>query len=518
MPINLKNVRREVEGGLSSSYQRRWEAKQSHDFFNLDFERYPVRAPESRYDYTMPPRYSPFMNRVVGILGGYLYKTQPTRKLGTPEGSEWLNRVYKASKVWAKWKHADELTCIGGISAFQFSGSPDPQAPVKVTQWCPHELEVFVDPDEPTKVGAVATIDAFDTGQRLRCYTEDVIMEFEKEKGVQHEAMGSASWRYKSEKKNPYRTLPDEENPKGKGLIPFSFAHWFYPTSEFTTASPGPVLRKLNENFSIELTLIGDSIPLQAFPIGIATGVDAGWRPPLKVKPGDWLPLAASDVDAAGNGPVPSLQYLVQDLQYLSAIWEDINNLLDHELELFNIPPAMIRMIQTAARSGLSIQAEQLPLVSWVEGRRPAWADYEEEAARMALLMGWNHNMVAGHQDEANRLRRDLEDWRFMLRWPSLFSMLPGPERNAESDWRLQRGFVSKVGLIIEQSDATEEEAYELLAKVEEQNRRIEAMGIDPGAEPTATQFPGQYSGFGGGAGEPNGEEQPVATNGQPVE
>lgn len=517
MPIDIKKIRDEIENGLPNSQPRRDEAFKTLRFANLDFEGYEPRPKDGRFDSELPPVLVPFVNRAVGVLSGYLYKTDPGRTLSEPLATEWLNRVYKVNRMAAKWKRADELTAIGGIAGFQFAGDTDPQAPVKVTLWAPNEIDVFIDPDEPTKPGAVATVDAFDNGQRLRLYTEEKILTWEKEKGLLHEALGSAAWRFKGEKANPYRTLPDEENPQGKGLIPFSFVHWFYPTSELTTSSPGPVLWKVNDILNKLETQLADSLPYQAFPIGIASGVDAAWKPPTKVKPGDWLALAATDVDAAGNGPVPQLAYLAPQLEYITKLREAIDGIVDRELELLNIPPAIIRMVQTAARSGLSIQAEQLPLVSWVEGRRPQWGNYEDDAAKMALLMGWNWLSLNGQQGEASRLRAALEDWTFSIKWPSLYTMLPGQERNAEDDWRLQRGFVSKIGVLMERDGDTKQEAIERLRTVEEENKLLEQMGIDSGTQPTAGLFPGMFSG-GMQQGEGQDGDQDQAANQPPPE
>jgi hypothetical protein len=76
--------------------------------------------------------------------------------------------------------------------------------------------------------------------------------------------------------------------------------------------------------------------------------------------------------------------------------------------------------------------------------------------------------------------------------------MLPGPERNAEDDWRLNHGFVSKVGILQERQDLTEDEAFETLRKVAEQNAKLQAMGVDPTAGmPMMGALQGLYSGEG---------------------
>jgi hypothetical protein len=481
MALETKDILKEVEAGLPNSARERDEARENLDFAELRFEKYPIKNRDGRFQSDMPPRLSPVMKRVVEILSGFLYKTQPVRRLPDPDAGEILNAIYKRSRAWAKWKRADELTAIQGFTGYQFAGHTDPRAPVKLTQWQRNEVEVWTDPDDPTRPMAVATIDAYDNGQRLRLYTEERIYTYEKSKGTLGPAFGGAAWKKTAEKPNPYRALPDEEDPDGAPLIPFTFQHWFYPTTEFTRGGPGHNLRILNEGVNTQLTMIGDSMPYISMPIGIASGVDAAWRPPAKVRPGDWLPLAASDVDAAGSGPVPTLSYLVPELGYIDGNWSDLNNWLDHSLEMWGVPPSLIRMVQSGARSGLSIQSEQLPVVNWVEGRRGAWADYEDDAARMAMTVAWNRYAAAGMTTEANLCREVLEDWSLTIRWGSLYTMLPGQERNMEDDWRLERGLVSKIGILMERSDMTEAEALETLQRVEQQNQMVASLGIEPG-------------------------------------
>jgi hypothetical protein len=168
------------------------------------------------------------------------------------------------------------------------------------------------------------------------------------------------------------------------------------------------------------------------------------------------------------------------DLSYVTRDWEDQAAFLDNTLEMWGIPPSLIRMVQSGAKSGLAIQSEQLPILGWVEGRRADWGCYEESAAETGLKVAESHLDHNGFRHDADQLQAVLDDWSFSLRWPSLYIQLPGPDRDVADDWRLAHSLVSLVGLAQERMDLTEEEAFELLGKVAEQNRRLRAMGINP--------------------------------------
>jgi hypothetical protein len=502
MPVDVKKIRDEIEGGLTNSRDLRKDAYDNFRFARAHFEEYPTKSRDGRYQSLATRRTSPVFMRLVAILTSLLYKNQPTRKLSDEWATEWLAKVYKRNAMWAKWKGADELSIIGGFAGMQFAGDEDPLAPVKISQWRAHDMLVWSDADDPTVPDAVAVIDMYDGQRRLRLWTRDTIFTYETEKGVDHVARGGTAWKYKGRKDNPYRRVKDPlYDESEEGIIPFCFTHWYYPTVEFEQDGPGNAIRQLNEWVNGAVDSLGDRICYQGNPIGVAQGVAANWRPPAQIKPGDFLNLSAEQVDAAGNGPMPTLFYLAPELGFIDATWLDLNNFLDHALEMHGIPPSLIRMVQTGARSGLAIQAEQLPLLAWVEGRRGMWSDYEEQAARMALLVGESHLRTHGHEKDAGLLQAALEDWEFSIHWPTLYTQLPGPEKDAADDWRLERAMASKVQILMEREQLTEQEAFEALAKIADQNAQLQAMGIDPSIPPTGGggfgQQPNMFTGEG---------------------
>lgn len=433
--------------------------------------------------YEKPPthRSSPIFKRVMEVLTQNLYKAPVGRELATPEASDWLRRVYQANAMSAKWQRADQLTLIGGFSSFQFAGHDDEAKPVKIHLWGPDQCVVWSDPDDQTQPGAVATLDLYNGQRRLTVWTEEFVAYYRTKQGNQYPGSGGTAFEFVNKKENPYRQ-PKSAQDQGRGILPFAFAHWHFPTQEFEQHSPGNLLRELNDCINFGLNELGDGIRYLAKPIGLAEGVDEGWSPPTKIQPGMFLNLPASSVDAAGNGPVPTLRYVNPDLSFVKTTWDDLNSYIDHSLEMHGVPPSTIRMTLNA-QSGIAILAEQAPLLTWAEGRRRPFAWYEERAAQTALAIGAAH--LRNNSRDAGELEEVVADPRLALHWPRMYVQLPGPERRLDDDHRIQRGYASKVTVLMETEDLTEDQAIKRLEQVKRQNDKLLALGIDPTANPS---------------------------------
>jgi hypothetical protein len=456
-----------------------------------------------RPDYDVPSthRSTPLFRRVMHVMTANLYKAPLGRRLATPESTDWLNRVYQANAMSAKWQRADQLTFVGGFSAFQFAGHDDEQRPLRIHLWGPEQCVVYCDPDDQTEAAAVAVIDLYDGQRRLTLWTEETVAYYATKKGGPYPADGSTAWTFQRKKDNPYR-MPKSAADQGRGILPFAFAHFNFPVQEFDTTGPGNNLRELNDAVNFGLNDLGDGIRYLAKPIGLAEGVDESWSPPAKILPGMFLNLPASSVNAAGDGPVPTLRFVSPDLGFVDVVWNDLNKFIDHSLEMHGVPPSTIRM-SLNAQSGVAILAEQSPLLTWAESRRRPFAHYEERAALVALQVGAAH--LRNNNRDAGELEEVLGDPRLALTWPRMYVQLPGPEQRLEDDYRIQRGYSSKLSLLMEREDLTEDQAFERLEQVRKQNERLAAAGIDPTAAPVAG--PGSFGqpidaggGFGGPA------------------
>jgi hypothetical protein len=469
-----RDIEKEIEAGLPNQIGRMRDAYDCLRYSMARFEEYPTRHKDMRYRSPSVRRTTRIFGRIVDILCMHLYKRQPVRKLADPVLSEWLETVYRRNYIWAKMRRLEQLTLIGGFAAIQLAGSTDPAVPIDMQVWGADQMAYWCHPDTPTKIDALATVDFYDNQRRLKLWTREEIVLYVTTKGLIHPAFGSSAFKFRERKPNPYR------NREGEGIIPFAFAHWTFPVQDFETNSPGINLKELNQGVNERLDNLGDSIYFNCRPIGVAQGVDDGWAPPAEIRPGDFLKLPADNVDLGGNGPVPTLSYLMPDLSYVTVDWEDQAQFLDHTLEMWGIPPSLFRMNQSAVRSGAALITEQLPIMGWVEGRQPDWSFYEEDLAKRAIEVAESHLMNVGLTQDADILQAALDDWSFSLRWPTLFIQLPGPDRDRNDDWRLQHSQVSLIGILQERQDLTEQEALEFLQKVAQQNAQIAGLGIDP--------------------------------------
>lgn len=500
MPIEFKKLAEEIEGGLKNSRKRRDAARKNHDFYSCDFERWPVINRDGRYHTDAIERYSPVLRRMCDVLCGSLYKSDPRRIIsGDSTATELLARIYKRQRMAAKWKRADAMTFVGGFQGFQFAGGDAVESPVVVLQWLPHELVVWSDPDDATKVAAVATIEYYDGAGRLTLWTPETKATWERGKGVDHEALGGTAWKRKTKKDNPYRrvvTRDWETGEEQEGVIPFSFCHWNFPCSAFDTNGPGDVLCQFNDHVNRRLTMLGDAVEYQSLPIGWGKNLPASFRFPVKLKPGDFITLV-NDASVTGRpGGDVDLGYLSPPVEHIAANWDELQHAIDHMLEMNGIPQSLFRMVQDSAVSGTAIQSEQLPLMTWVEGRRGDWQSYEDDAARMAFIVAESHMRTNGVGSDASRLRSTLDEWEFSVQWPSLFTELPGPQRDQSDEWRLQQGIANKATILMERNGWTEDETMEYLKRLQEQDAKLQAMGVDPkpAAQPSPFGKPGQPS------------------------
>jgi hypothetical protein len=485
MPLDFRDLDDTIRGGLPSSERDRLkDAWDNLRFSQAQFDEYPTRYPANN-PYEREDTYrrtSPIMKRIVQVLTQNLYRNNPTRQLPTPEASAWLEKVYQRNHMGARWHRADQLRLIGDYAAFQFAGDTDPSCPVKVHLWGAESLVFWTDPDDALKVAAVFTIDRYNATRRGKLWTEDLVADYVTPQGSDHPGDGAVAWiRQGSPRPNPYK---DE---LGRGVIPFSFVHAEQPTQEIPTPGPGNSLRQLNDAVNFGLDDLGDGVRYLAKPIGLAKGVSTTWNPPTVIRPGMFLNLPAV-VTAGGVATDPDLVFRSPDLNFVNVVWNDLNLYCDHSLEMHGVPPSTVRMVMQA-RSGISIAYDQVPLLQWAETQRKPFACYEADAARTALRVGASHLAANGYASAAAPLTAALNDYRLSLIWGRLTSQLPGPELDRADTWLIGMGVKTKIDILMERQDLTEEQAVELLKTVSRRNRILTQLGIDPKpfAAPTPT-------------------------------
>jgi hypothetical protein len=476
MPIDPRAVEKEIEGGLTNERRARLDvAKMNADYWEGNFDPYLLAL-------TIDPdclRSSLVMQRVVRVLTANLYAEGPARELPDhPDASEWLEAVYRANAMDAKWQAADRLATVNDFAAFEVSGTLGPRSaarPVTITLWGGDQLAVWVDPDDPTEPAAVATLDKFDNQRRARLWTLDERVTFLTEKWA-----GGAGWGTSGA--TAYRLVAREANPYGR--LPFAFVHFEFPATDFFVGGPGTQLRKLNEHINYRLSDSAEQV-VKNRPIGTLSGAPADWNFPRDRRPGTFVTIPG--VQTAGEALTEGrADYVHCDLGFVRQDWDDLQAYLDHTLEMVGVPPSAIRLVQDSARSGIAIVAEQLPLILWAQGRQRPFGHYERELARLVLEVGARHleansrpRLAADESTVERPARPELAaraaelaaasiDPGLVLSWPDLMPDLPGPERDQADQWLLDNKLISRVLLLMRREKLTRAEAELYLAQVAE--------------------------------------------------
>lgn len=479
MPIDLARIVSEiVDGRLQHETGRLGDAARNFDYYCGRFEAYPTRNRRPVSGRNDRRRTRRIMRRIVETLTEGQYKKPPTRTLiGDTAASKWLADCYKANRMAALWAKADQYALVADFAGIQFSGSTDPAKVVDVRLWRADELIVWTDPDDPTRAGAVATIDRYDAGMRLRLWTATNLLTFQRRKAA-GPAEDDRAWRLVASEPNAY------------GVIPFAFVTVGIPVDEFAPPGPGNYLAQLNDNINGQLDDIGDNVRFGIIPTPIARNVHPGQPTPQGLLPGEWLMLWRNAVSPADPRPTePTLEFAVPPSEYVAVAHDDLARYTDGGLEDCGIPPGLIRMTGDAA-SGFAMLLESAPIVKRNELRRQDFAFFESEAARVCVAVAAAH---------LGNNRRSVPAWMprvvadpapLALKWPPLYVQMPGPERDRSDSWRVDAGLADAVDLLMERDDLTEEEALAKLEALAKRRPRLVALGVPSAVAPTPTKAP----------------------------
>src|SRR6185503_13196347 len=446
VPIRL--IEDEIKSGLRNERDRLDDALFNREFYKVDFSRFPPRAPGTSYDEARLTRTTPFMNRVVKLLTGNLYRSGPQRILTDhPEASEWLTAMYKANAMDALWQSADRWACIGDTALLQVVPTADADRPVKVQLWDRSQFCVWTDPDDPRIPVAVAILDVYNEQRRLRLWTDDRI-----------QTWMTDTWN-KGEPNAPTAYYFVGEKPNVLGCMPFASVHFEFPDSEFETEGPGTNFRAANDCMNFALTEGFDCVRYNMRAVLVLKNVRAGWRPPSPIKPGDIWDLPAQG-DAAEDDPKQEAEYLQSDVAFVAAGWDDISSFVDLTLQMVGVPPGTIRMDASAVASGIARVAEHIPLIQWAEGRQRAFGYYEDSLAKLVLKIGAAHLLrnagrMQGLSVTAKQLDAAARDFGMRLRWPDMYPDLPGEDRDRSDQWRLDNRLGSKTSILMRREKLT---------------------------------------------------------------
>ena len=457
---SYKDIVDEILAGFPNHRQVIDSAQRNLRVYQGQFNLAPIVRPETDYQPSRKPRYSRIMKRVVDALTSNLYRTGPKRTLAEhPEATKWLETIYRRNWIDARWQQADRYTLISDTAMFEVKPTTDPRRPLDIRLWDASCFIAWSDPEIPLRPIAVAVRDMYNNQKRVRLWTDVSITTFMTKQWKASDTSSGTSY---------YQIGQPIENPYG--FLPFAWAHVDLPDYDFHVPGPGDSLCALNESISLALTETSDAVEMNLWPILVGKNIREGWQPKKPMRPGSVM-FPPSQSAADGEQGEADLDYLQADSSFVSASWDDIHAYIDHSLEMIGVPVATVRMIQDSARSGVSIMAEQAPLVAWAEGRQRPFGIYEEGLAEVVLRMGAAH---LGSQDRAElkasarQLLDAADDCQLAIKWPRMYARVPGAEANADDQFLLDSGLSSRTVVVMDRYQMSRPEAREYLEEIAE--------------------------------------------------
>jgi hypothetical protein len=223
----------------------------------------------------------------------------------------------------------------------------------------------------------------------------------------------------------------------------------------------------MNLHVNRRLRLLADAIRYISKPIGVLEGVSPEYVLPHHLKPGEFVKLPPVQLDARGESVKPTLKYVTPPLEFVSREWEDLEHYFDLTLQSVGVPPAALRLVQTSARSGASIVAEQAPLMLYAKARANIFKYFEEDLARVVLQVASAHlsnaGIATGHLDEALQSDEGLQ-----IRYAEPKPDISSQDRRDQESYLLDLGLVSRVQLAQEYLGVSRDDAVEHLKQVQE--------------------------------------------------
>lgn len=494
MPLTIDKVIPEITGGLPNERKAIEDAYANADYYNGEGRQYiEIREGEDQKSFDRRrKRTSMLTYEVVEALCRHLYNPGPTRKLADADADAWLQDLYAKLDINAFWQEADRLCTLNDWCAFQAAQSDDPDLPVQLHLWGREELCVWTDPDNVRRPAVVCTIDRFDAQTRYRVYDDTMMATLVT--GKWDEARPARS-RDRLDNSTRSARMVGEPEPHGFGRLPFSFVHFRPPVRSFHTPGIGTSIRQCNAVIDAILCDLSESIQFYARPIPYARNVREDWKPVIRA--GGFIRLEPPHDAPMGEGfsqPEPTLDYLHAQID-IEGLWSDVKHQVDHVLENFGVPQAAVRMEQQTAASGAAIIQEQAPLIERSRKRRPQFAKYETDLAKLVLWAG-------ALQTGDTKLEAASADPGLTLTWGEPQIDLPGQDRDAADRAALELGVTSRVEILMARDGLTREQASERLVVLAEDEKLFTTLF--PGGGPLTPDPPPQQ-------GDP-GQQDPNAT------
>lgn len=379
----------------SDESARRTQARFTWDMYRGDQLRYLTRLPgESAADFLRRP-HKQFLNitRVVIDVLSQLYRRPVERNIDADTHlAKRIQRVWDRNPLDRLLLGLDRLTRLQGVVGVRVSYE---EGEVRFWPWPAHRLIVLPDFDRPDTPAAVIAFTAGDGS-------------------VAHVWSGSRVSTVAGG-----RILTEEEH--GLGRVPFAFVHDSLPVDGFWTEGRGHSVAYANAEFNAKLSELAHTVAMQGF--GVMEIVNPDPAQQIAIGPARAIAFTVSGNEPFGvnfKSPNAPIRDLIEDLEFL----------LRTLLRTQRIPESLLSVNVGANVSGVSVLAQQSPVLEDRVERQQVFRNFEQELLDVTRAVLREHEGLGGEA-------------AVQVNYPEPQLEQNASERVSVDDWRLRNGMTT---------------------------------------------------------------------------
>ena len=397
-----------------------WELR---EMYEGDQEQFIQRRPnEPLADFADRPKEWLNLTRRVIDVQSRLYKEDAKRTFLTDSGEtdrrvqQRMDAVYRANVMAPLLQLVDRMARLQGSVAVRplYHTEPgDPrQGQVEYVFYHREKLDVLTDDRDPTTPAAVVVRWRSNNRDWVEVWTSQTVVTLRSRRQYTGDAI-----RLGRAETNELVQVGRQENRYG--ILPFAFFHNELPVDVPLATPGGRNLVELNKRINDKLSDLAYIALFQAH---------GQWYVKGSVPP-EWKPVTGPNrlIKVPADGDLGVIAPVVDFEAYLAYINGVINLLLLAE----GVPQATVRMDQSAARSGVAIIAEQLPLIEDRQQRRELFRLWERTLAiRTMRVLQVEEGLSVPDRDGDVHFQIDFADPRLPL---------PDPDERIRWQWEIEQ-------------------------------------------------------------------------------
>ncbi len=373
------------------------ESRFAWDMYCGDQVRYIPRLPgESALEFQRRP-HKQFLNltRVVIDVLSQLYRRPVERRI---DGAERIARIHASNPMDRLMLGVDRLARLQGVAAVMVTYEHDE---VRYWPWPAHRVIVLPDALRPHVPLAVI---AFAAGDGSLCHVWDPL---------------------RSATVSGGRVIREAEHQYGR--VPFAFVHDRLPVDGFWVEGRGRSLAWANNEFNAKLSELAHTVAMQGF--GVMEIVNPDPAQDIAIGPARAIRFTVSGNEPFGvnfKSPGAPIRELIEDLEFL----------LRTLLKTQRVPESLLSVQPLSNQSGVSILAQQTPVLEDRIERQDVFRAFEGELLEVTQAVLQAHE---GPQPDAT----------IHLNYPEPELEQSAAERIAADEFRLKHGLVTPWELML---------------------------------------------------------------------